>query len=217
MAGPRLVIATAVDGVATAFGAEVPDALVDRMQKTVVRMPALNDPAQPPAALEACRQLFTDHGGPVAVSSGPSYVVEGPIAFESAAEIVSSVSTDIGRLRDANPGNWEADEWNDLLDGVLGPWAMAWRGDQVIAICHTARNADHAVEAGTWTHPDFRGQGHAAAVTAAWAPLVAAGGRIVFYSTSADNRSSQRVAARLGLRPIGWLWKLDTRSPDGSR
>jgi hypothetical protein len=35
-------------------------------------------------------------------------------------------------------------------------------------------------------------------------------GRVLFYSTDAQNLSSQRVAARLGLRPIGWTWNLAT-------
>ncbi|MFG1701639.1 GNAT family N-acetyltransferase [Nonomuraea sp. M3C6] len=61
-------------------------------------------------------------------------------------------------------------------------------------------------EAGTWTSPAFRGRGYAATATAAWADLFS--GTRLFYSTSADNHSSQRVAARLGLRNIGWLWKL---------
>ena len=67
---------------------------------------------------------------------------------------------------------------------------------------------DRGAEAGTWTDPDFQRRGYAAAVTAAWASLFAPTGRQLFYSTSADNRSSQRVAERLGLHPIGWLWKI---------
>jgi hypothetical protein len=42
----------------------------------------------------------------------------------------------------------------------------------------------------------FRGQGHAAAVTAAWASLMRPTGRSLSYSTSRTNMSSQRVAAR---------------------
>lgn len=206
--GPRLVIAAAVDGMATAFGAAVSESLAEALWETVASAPARTDPAEPPAALDRCRELVGGQFGAVSVSSGPSYVVDGEMTFGSGAEIISSAHQDVEALRDANPGNWEAAEWDDLLDGLLGPWAMARCGAQVIAICHTARNATRAVEAGTWTHPDFRGKGHAAAVTATWAPIVAASGRIVFYSTSADNRSSQGVAARLGLRPIGWLWKL---------
>lgn len=59
-------------------------------------------------------------------------------------------------------------------------------------------------------HPEFRGKGHAAAVTAEWADLIRASARLLFYSTSGTNRSSQRVAARLGLRRIGYLWQLQS-------
>ncbi|MFF3665559.1 GNAT family protein [Microtetraspora malaysiensis] len=51
-----------------------------------------------------------------------------------------------------------------------------------------------------------------AATTAAWADLLSADCPHLFYSTSADNLSSQRVAGRLGLRAIGWLWKLTRKS-----
>lgn len=104
--------------------------------------------------------------------------------------------------------NWTQDEWRQLLDGSLGPWASVVRGDRVVSLCHTAKLADRGAEAGTWTDPDCRGRGYAAAATAAWASLFAPGGRYLFYSTSADNRSSQRVAERLGLPLIGWIWRL---------
>ena len=67
-----------------------------------------------------------------------------------------------------------------------------------------------AGEAGVWTHPDFRGQGHAAATTAEWAALMRPTDRLLFYSTSRTNRASQRVAAHLGLRRIGFLWQLQS-------
>ena len=98
-----------------------------------------------------------------------------------------------------------------LLDGVLGPWAMARIDGRIVSICHCARLADKGAEAGVWTDPDFRGRGHAAAVVAEWASLLAPTGRHLFYSTFRENRSSQRVAARLGARQIGCLWEISRK------
>ena len=56
--------------------------------------------------------------------------------------------------------------------------------------------------------------GLAAATTAAWAEILAPRGLHLFYSTDADNHSSRGVAARLGLRLIGWSWELDSPKPD---
>ncbi|HVM33932.1 MAG TPA: GNAT family N-acetyltransferase [Actinomycetota bacterium] len=89
---------------------------------------------------------------------------------------------------------------------------MATSDRRIIAICHTPESSDQGAEAGVWTHPDFRGRGHAATVTAAWATLMGPTGKVLFYSTSRTNLSSQRVADRLGLPLIGWLWQI--ASPD---
>ncbi|MBV9601942.1 MAG: SET domain-containing protein-lysine N-methyltransferase [Chloroflexi bacterium] len=132
------------------------------------------------------------------------------MSIRTNAELIRSDSGDPARLRAANPGNWGADEWHDLLDSRLGPWVMAMHGERVISICHTPVANTSAAEAGVWTHPDFRGHGHAAAVTAEWAALMRASGRLLFYSTSRKNRSSQGVAARLGLRRMGYLWQLQS-------
>lgn len=87
---------------------------------------------------------------------------------------------------------------------------MAMHGDQLMSICHTLVANVTAAEAGVRTHPDFRGQGHAAAVTAEWAALMRRTGKLLFYGTSRTNGSSQRVAARLGLRHVGYVWQLQS-------
>ena len=43
---------------------------------------------------------------------------------------------------------------------------MATQREQVISIRHTPVSNAIAAEVGVWTHPDFRGQGHAAAAAA---------------------------------------------------
>lgn len=206
---PHLVIAASAGAQIVAFGNEVPEALAVELRAAVTAESPSSDPAVAPASLARYQQLLKDLLGPVEISSGPSYVIPPGTAFSSGVEIQGSDGDNIAALRDRNPElTWTADEWQQLLDGAFGPWAVATIDDRVIAVCHSARLTDRAAEAGVWTDPDFRGQGHAAAVTAAWASLFAPSGRLLFYSTSANNFSSQRVAARLNLRPIGWIWKI---------
>jgi predicted GNAT family acetyltransferase len=74
---------------------------------------------------------------------------------------------------------------------------------EIAAMAFAARLSDAGAEIGVYTFPAYRGQGCAAAATAAWSSLAALSGRELFYSTLTSNRSSQRVAERLGLEQIG--------------
>jgi ribosomal protein S18 acetylase RimI-like enzyme len=208
--GRELVIGSSALGNTVAVGNAVADDLAAVLVAAVDAAPPPHDITLPPTVLEQCRQLLADTLGPVELtrSSGPSYLIPETISFEATVALVRSDAGEVESLRAANPGNWEPDEWAHLLEGRLGPWVMAVRDSQVISICHTARRRARGAEAGVWTRPEFRGQGHAAAVTAAWAALMRPTGRHLFYSVARTNVSSQRVAARLGLRPIGWLWQL---------
>lgn len=215
---PHLAVAVADEGHVVAFGRDVPDGLVGELEAVLGEGPMQYVPtieAVVPEAIARCAELIEGVLGPVEVSSGPSYVIPAGTAFASSVPIVLSTEEggEAAALRERNPrrGGWSADEWEQLLDGALGPWAMAVSEGQVVSICHCARLSENGAEAGVWTDVGFRGRGYAAAVTAAWASLLERSGRTLFYSTSAENLSSQRVAARLGLRPIGWVWKLGRR------
>ncbi len=210
-AASHLVIGAAKDGWSLAFGSEVPDAVVEEIQAAFDAEPPAVDPSQPPRLFERCEQLLADALGPIRRGdAGLSYVVPPETNFASEAALLRSDDEHKERLRsqDLERLTWSADEWRNLLAGDLGPWAFVVNGDRVVSICHTARLADRGGEAGTWTDPDYRGRGYAAATTAAWASLLAPSGKHLFYSTSADNLSSQRVAERLGLPVIGWMWKI---------
>lgn len=135
------------------------------------------------------------------------YLIDPDVRFGSKAAIEVSNGDVPAWLRGANPGAWEPVEWDELLDGRLGPWAMVVEGEQVLSICHTPVGMTaQAAEAGVRTEPQFRGRGHAAAATAAWAEVLRPSGRHLFYSASLDNPSSLRVVERLGARLIGWTW-----------
>jgi hypothetical protein len=83
------------------------------------------------------------------------------------------------------------------------PWCVALEGTDIASMAFAARLGEIGAEVGVYTFPKYRGRGLAAAVTASWASMPALSRRALFYSTSQSNRSSQRVAARLGLRRIG--------------
>jgi RimJ/RimL family protein N-acetyltransferase len=213
-ASPELVLACARDGVRARIGNQVPPEVATTLAAEIEGSTVpVEDLGGRPPQLQRWRVLLEDALGSavrLAPESGPSYLIEPGVSFPPTDELVRSDSADAGSLRAANPGNWGADEWQDLLDGRLGPWVMARRHQRVISICHTPVANANAADAGVWTHPEFRGHGHAAATTAEWAAVMRPSGRLLFDSTSWTNRSSQRVAARLGLRRIGYLWQLQS-------
>jgi RimJ/RimL family protein N-acetyltransferase len=203
-------IASARDGQAFWMGSDLPDALARELAAVYESVPASHNPSEPPAALAACEPLLDKAGRKLRLDSGPYYRIEQDVRFSSSATVLRSDTANLENLREANPGNWHPVEWEELLEGRLGPWAMVTEGDRVISICHTPLPlTNRSAECGVWTHPEFRGHGHAAAVTSEWAAILRPTGRHLFYSHSGDNLSSLRVTQRLNLREIGWIWRLE--------
>ncbi|HMG52889.1 MAG TPA: GNAT family protein [Kofleriaceae bacterium] len=209
-----ITLASGGDGQALWIGAEVPEPLARELAAAFDQAPRPVNPGDPPPALERCAQLLAAAGGGDALerAAGPSYVFPpgARLASEAAdAAIIASDAPAAERARIVNPGNWEPIEWDELIAGQLGPWTIAVDGARAISICHTPGPlTERAAECGVWTDPAYRGRGLAAATAAAWLPLVRTPDRRVFYSTEFTNVSSQRVAQRLQLRPIGWTWRL---------
>lgn len=207
-----ITIAVARDGQFLLLGAELAERLARRLRRAVAAAPQRADPSVAPVALVACARLLRAVRRPIRRVSGPCYAFPRKLRVRSRAHIVRSTAARLDWLRSCNPGNWLDHEWQALIDGRLGPWAMATIDRRVASICHTpCAMTEDAAECGVWTHPEFRGRGLAAAVTAAWASLLRPTGRQLFYSTAAANFASQRVAAKLGLRPVGWTWSLASR------
>jgi hypothetical protein len=206
---PQLAIAAGSDGRTVAIGSDVPDDLTDELRAVARARPWGEEVGEPPRALDRCIEVLSRLGH-VEVTSGPSFVV--PVGAVAVAVVQPELRRSTGSDDDLIPLRpvdwWEPGEWRDLVAGDLGPWAMSVEQGQVTALCHSSRLTQRAAEAGLWTHPDFRRQGRASTVTAAWAAHPGLGERVRFYSTSSDNFASQRVAAGLALRPIGWMWKL---------
>jgi len=209
--GPELVVASVREGIRLRVTPAVPERLAHALRTEAESAHPNTDLMQPPPVVEHMRRQLEDAlGAAVALvaGSGPSFLVHDGVQARVTAQVVRSNGPDVESLRAENPGNWPHDEWHDLVKGDLGPWVMATVDRRVVSICHTYRSNPHAAEAGVWTHPNHRGQGQAAACTAEWANLMRPTQRVLFYSTSSSNTSSQRVAARLALQHLGCLWQL---------
>lgn len=204
-----VTIAACDDGQALWIGAKVPDAVASELTAAFDRASPASHPAEPPPALELCAAILASADAALQCNAGPSYLIPPDTRFASDVTIERSDGPNVERMRAGNPGNWHPVEWDELLGGRFGPWAIATEGDQVVSLCHTPGPiTDRSAECGVWTAPQFRGRGYAAAVTSAWVALARSPQRKLFYSTDAGNLSSQRVAQRLCLRDLGWTWRL---------
>lgn len=191
------------------IGSGVPPGLAKVLEVTCEGASTVSDPTAVPPAIAACERLLVAEGWNVQRDADVVYLIESGACFDTRAAIVRSDRPVPRWMRAANPGNWEPVEWDELLDGCLGPWAMVAHGQRIVSLCHTPIPlTEHAAECGAWTDPEFRGRGHAAATTARWAELLRPSGRHLFYGADLENRSSHRVAQRLGLRRLGYQWVL---------
>ncbi|MFI6285299.1 GNAT family N-acetyltransferase [Streptomyces sp. NPDC051018] len=145
----------------------------------------------------------------VTVEGGPCFVFPDRLAVPDPAPLPVIASTTDGRRAAQHlirPDNWQPDEWNELINGRMGEWAMAIHDREPVSICFTPASNATAAEAGVWTRPDVRGKRLAPAVVAAWAQREHRTRTVLFYSTTADNHASRSVARTLGLIPLGWIW-----------
>ncbi|NIY65383.1 hypothetical protein SMALB_3373 [Streptomyces malaysiensis] len=173
---------------------------------TVDGMDQEYSPDQLPDALNC---LAANFDRTVSVEGGPCFVFPDRLSIPDPAPLPIIISTTDGQRAAQHlirPDNWQPGEWNELINGRMGEWAMAVHDREPVSICFTPASNASAAEAGIWTRPDFRGKRLAPAVVAAWSRREHRTKTVLFYSTTADNHASQSVARSLGLTPLGWIW-----------
>ncbi len=214
---PYLLWARAKDGQGSVhFGARVTDDTRRQLLEIVHRGPDAAGARPSPGTSDRLRAVLEEAlGSPPSEVIVPCWVVEQQPTvvlgrpWRERARVVRSDEEVPVAARTRLPPNH--------IDERRGPWAGVMVDDRMVSACSTARSSEGGVEAGTWTEPSYRGQGFAAASTAAWASMLLAGPRLVFYCTDDWNTSSAAVAARLGLRFTGWMWRLDPCRTAGDR
>lgn len=175
--------------------------------------PASYEPETVPRALEILQAALDRSPVPArfTIIGGPTYFFPARVDRSFAEPLPIIISTAEGRARAGaldRSGNWEPDEWADLVSGRFGSWAMALDDNSPVSIGHSPLSNACCVEAGIWTREDWRGRGLAPAVTKQWWECERRFKQKVFYSTTRDNRASRAVARKLGLVSVGWLWSL---------
>ncbi|EIM7189213.1 kasugamycin N-acetyltransferase AAC(2')-IIa [Escherichia coli] len=203
--GPRFWLAGCSEGNVFGVRADVPDDIALKLEELVSVEPPFTPPAVPKHLERYLSLLGSD--GPVTHDLGLIYELPHEQQYPSKARLIGSGSEEGESLMQS----WAEDRVPEALF-ELGfrevadfwtPWCAAVVDGEVASIAFAARLADAGAELGLVTAKAFRGQGFAAAATAGWSRLSALRSRTLFYSTDRDNISSQRVAARLGLRLRG--------------
>lgn len=207
--GPEVVIAVARGARRLLLARHIPDSVAADLCSEFTSSASKLDPSVEPAELEEYQRVLESLHGSAEKHASPYYLIPPGTRFASDALIARSDEPVPEVVETGTPGNWEVGEWTELLEGRYGPWAMVLQGERVVSICHTPlQRTTSMAECGVWTDPQFRGRGYAAAATAAWAEVLEPTGRWLVYSTESTNVSSQRVASRLSLRPMGWMWSI---------
>jgi hypothetical protein len=188
---PRFFLMRTSQGAITRFRHDLPDDLAGRLESLGRREPIADPPTPRPAHerdyLDALAPVERTWAGPAFVSAHDPPVTAGVVAIDE---------TNAGLLAEAFP-DWLADVPHRR------PFLARLDAGRAVSICASVRISKAVHCAGVETLPAFRGQGHAVAVTAAWARAVRALGATPFYSTSWGNLASQGVARRLGLALAG--------------
>ncbi len=214
--GPRLYFGGCPQGNVSCVRHDVDEQIAEQLVAISANEPSWSDPWVLPQCIGKLLDVLSNNPPfatgpasrtPLNVGTGVIYRLPNHMKYEHAANIVrgDSVEGHQMRIRFAARGMPQPmlDAGFKGIGDLWEPWCVAIEGEEVAAIAFAARLGDKGAEIGVYTFPKFRSHGFAAAVTASWSSMPSLGSRALFYSTSRSNRSSQRVASRLGLRMIG--------------
>jgi len=187
---PRFFIGQTVVGNRWWFRNDVSEDLVDALEELSREEPLVADLTRPSLKADRYERVLADSSAVENVSSGPAYCFPETLDVVSTAELIQKERRDVLSRY--------CSEWVEDVSECQ-PFSVLMRDGQAVSLCATVRRTEEAEQAGVETHPDFRGEGCASEVVAAWGAAVRQLGRIPLYSTSWTNKASQAVAAKLGL------------------
>ena len=180
---------------------DLPDALIDELEKLCQAEPLTADLAAPPHNAEAIRAVLHQYAPVNKEWRGPAYHFPADLQASADVVLVSDANVDCLDVH----FSWAIESGFGLK---TGPVAVKLVGGEAVSICFCARLTARAAEAGVETEAHFRGRGYAGGVVSAWAQAMRQRGVQPLYSTAWDNLASQRVAQKLGLICYGDDWSV---------
>ena len=206
-AGPLLWLAGSADGNVFGLRADVSPDVAGEVHALLAEEPVFVPPHDTPHALDRCVRLLTRDGAIPRYIPGMVYALPTALPAIPGATTVDSESAEGRALYNGFRANGMPEGLKEIgfIDAgeFWAPWCAALVDGVPVSACFAARLSDDGAEAGVATARAFRGRGLAAAATAGWTRIASLQPRALFYATDRTNLSSQRVAARLGLRRIG--------------
>lgn len=118
----------------------------------------------------------------------------------SSARLLTPV--DIGLVESSSPVLVGDDSERLLATIERGHVAGSFEQGTLVALAHTFATSPKHADIGVVTHPDWRGLGHATAVSALVARAIQDDGRIPVWSCGGPNIASLRTAARVGFEEV---------------
>lgn len=202
-APPRFFMGRTLAGNLFHFRHDLPDDLIEDLERLCRGEPVPTDLPSPPRNVEAIRTALQAHASIAKEERGPAYSI--PERVSAPGKVLRITKENARVLSTAFP--WLR---RRILDGIdVGPVVVSLVDDAVVSACYCARLSSSAAEAGVVTPEPFRRRGHATAAVAGWARAVRERGLLPLYSTTWENRASQRVASKLGTVPYGEDWTIE--------
>ena len=191
---PRLFIGRTEVGSVYRFRYDLPTIICNQLEELILLASPPRGIAQQPDYLGTVKKILSSHAPVQRMYVGPAFRFP-----DSLNRTTGVVSVD---KHNAELLEFGFSDWIDELDHIQ-PCMGGLEERRIVSICCSVRKSSKAEEAGVETLVSYRGRGYAARVVVSWAQAVREKGRIPFYSTSWDNRASQRIAQKLGLISFG--------------
>ena len=204
---PRLRIAGCQAGNDVRTRSDVGEVTAQAIARLAADEPPLYAPESRPIHLDDYLELLAAEAPVEDWDLGLAWTVPHQLAYQHPATLVASDTPEgdrlLARLRQQAMPSGLAEVGFTDVERFWSPWCVALDGDEIASVAFNCGLTPASAEVGIDTVKQYRGRGLAAAATAGWAALPALSGRVLFYSTTVNNRSSQQVTRRLGLPYVG--------------
>jgi hypothetical protein len=189
---PRLYLGKTFDGsIIYKFRYDIPLEIIKKLEKYLLKEILLN---------EDNKINHTDEYLKILVSK--NYFEEICYFYNGAIDLIKNNCI---KITNENIKNFKLNGFEWLNEEIIycQPCYGIIEKNKIISICRSVRITERAHEAGIETLKEYRGKGLAMIALINWANNIQNDGYIPLYSTSKENKSSQRVAEKALLNKFG--------------